>query len=91
MNAGGVGLAVLSISGPGVQVEPDAAVAIKLAQQANDLLATKVHRRRDRYARFAHLAMQDPAADQIEPSVRDLGFVGAMVNGHTNGIYLDDP
>ncbi len=91
MNAGGVGLAVLSISGPGVQVEPDAAVAIKLAQQANDLLATKVHRRRDRYAGFAQLAMQDPAADELEPSVRDLGFVGAMVNGHTNGIYLDDP
>ena len=93
MDAGGVSLAVLSISGPGVQVEPDAAVAIKLAQQANDLLATEVHRRRDRYAGFAHLAMQDPAAaaDELERSVRALGFVGAMVNGHTNGIYLDDP
>ena len=62
MDAGGVSLAVLSISGPGVQVEPDATVAIKLAQQANDLLATEVHRRRNRYAGFAHLAMQDPAA-----------------------------
>jgi 2,3-dihydroxybenzoate decarboxylase len=81
MDAGGVSLAVLSISGPGVQVEPDAAVAIKLAQQANDLLATEVHRRRDRYAGFAHLAMQDPAAaaDELERSVRDLGFVGAIV------------
>jgi 2,3-dihydroxybenzoate decarboxylase len=93
MDAGGVGLAVLSISGPGVQVEPDTAVAIKLAQQANDLLATEVQRRKDRYAGFAHLAMQDPvaAADELERSVRDLGLVGAMVNGHTNGIYLDDP
>jgi 2,3-dihydroxybenzoate decarboxylase len=93
MDAGGVGLAVLSISGPGVQVEPDTALAIKLAKQANDLLATEVQRRKDRYAGFAHLAMQDPAAaaDELERCVRDLGFAGAMVNGHTNGIYLDDP
>ena len=93
MDAGGVGLAVLSISGPGVQAEPDPAVAIKLAREANDLLATEVRRRPERYAGFAHLAMQDPsaAADELERSVRDLGFVGAMVNGQTNGIYLDDP
>jgi 2,3-dihydroxybenzoate decarboxylase len=72
MDAGGVGLAVLSISGPGVQVEPDTAVATKLAQQANDLLATEVQRRKDRYAGFAHLAMQDPvaAADELERSQR---------------------
>jgi 2,3-dihydroxybenzoate decarboxylase len=23
--------------------------------------------------------------------VTDLGFAGAMINGHTNGVYLDDP
>ena len=93
MDAGGVALAVLSISGPGVQAEPDTALAIKLAREANDLLAAEVRRRPERYAGFAHLAMQDPAAaaDELERTVRDLGFVGAMVNGHTNGIYLDDP
>lgn len=93
MDAGGVDLAVLSISGPGVQAEPDAAVAIRLAREANDVLAVEVQRRPDRYAGFAHLAMQDPiaAADELERCVRDLGFVGAMVNGQTNGVYLDDP
>lgn len=93
MDSAGVELSVLSLSGPGVQVEPNAAVAVKLARQANDLLAIEVQRRPDRYAGFAHLAMQDPAAaaDELERSVRDLGFVGSMVNGHTNGIYLDDP
>jgi len=93
MDAGGVGQAVLSISGPGVQAEPDAAVATRLAREANDLLAAAVQRRPQRYAGFAHLAMQDPAgaADELERTVVDLGFVGAMVNGHTNGVYLDDP
>ena len=31
-----------------------------------------------------------PAADELERCVRDLGFVGAMVNGHTDGRFLDD-
>jgi predicted TIM-barrel fold metal-dependent hydrolase len=42
---------------------------------------------------LSHLAMQDPraAADELERCVHDLGFVGSMINGHTNGVYLDDP
>ena len=37
--------------------------------------------------------MQDPiaAADELERCVRHLGFCGAMINGHTNGVYSDDP
>jgi 2,3-dihydroxybenzoate decarboxylase len=93
MAAAGVSRAVLSISGPGVQAEPDAAKATRLAREANDVLAAAVQRRPDAYSGFAHLAVQDPAgaADELERCVRDLGFVGAMVNGHTNGVYLDDP
>jgi 2,3-dihydroxybenzoate decarboxylase len=86
-------VAVLSLSGPGVQIERDTAVAVRLARQANDQLAVEVQRRPKRYAGFAHLAMQDPkaAADELARSVSELGFAGAMVNGHTNGAYLDDP
>lgn len=93
MASAGIGRAVLSISGPGVQTEPDAAKAARLAREANDVLATEVQRRPGSYSGFAHLAMQAPAgaADELERCVRDLGFVGAMVNGHTNGVYLDDP
>src|SRR5262245_38817807 len=93
MDAAGVGLAVLSLSGPGVQVERDTALAVKRAREANDLLAGQVQHRPGRYAGFAHLAMQDPtaAADELERCVRELGFVGSMINGHTNGVYLDDP
>ena len=41
---------------------------------------------------LADLAMQDAkaAADELERCVRDLKFCGAMINGHTNGKYLDD-
>src|SRR5581483_3698002 len=45
-----------------------------------------------RYKGFAHLAMQDPAAAarELERCVRNYGFLGALINGNTNGIYLDD-
>lgn len=93
MDAAGIEMAVLSISGPGVQAEPDAGRAVTLAQGANDALAEAVARQPRRYRGFAHLAMQDPAsaARELERCVRELGFVGAMVNGHTHGIYLDNP
>lgn len=31
------------------------------------------------------------AADELERRMKDVGFYGAMINGHTNGQYLDDP
>jgi len=93
MDSAGVELAVLSISGPGVQAEPDAALAVKLAREANDVLAAEVQKQPARYRGFAHLPMQDvPAAiAELERAVVQLGFVGALVNGHTDGVYLDDP
>ena len=47
----------------------------------------------DRYSGFAHLPMQDAkaAADELERCMRELKFCGAMINGHTNGQYLDHP
>jgi 2,3-dihydroxybenzoate decarboxylase len=62
MDAAGVGLAVLSLTGPGVQNERDTAAAVKLAREANDQLAKQVQRGPDRYAGFAHLAMRDRGA-----------------------------
>jgi 2,3-dihydroxybenzoate decarboxylase len=93
MERAGVHRAVLSISGPGVQAEPDTAVAIARAQEANDFLAREIQKRSNRYLGLAHLAMQDPraAAAELERCMGELGFCGAMINGHTNGAYLDDP
>jgi 2,3-dihydroxybenzoate decarboxylase len=79
--------------GSSVQIERDTQLAIKRARQANDALAAETARWPDRYAGFAHLAMQDvkAAIAELQRCVRELGFKGAMINHQTNGIYLDDP
>ncbi|PLR31686.1 amidohydrolase [Chimaeribacter californicus] len=92
MDSNGVDFAVLSLSGPGVQIEPETARAVRLARLANDRLAEEVAKKPTRYGGFAHLALQDPnaAADELERCVTQLKFQGALVNGETNGVYLDD-
>jgi 2,3-dihydroxybenzoate decarboxylase len=52
-----------------------------------------VARHPTRYAGFATLPMQSPkaAADELTRAVTELGFKGALVNGHTQGRYYDDP
>lgn len=92
MDDAGIARAVLGLAGPGVQLERDTGTAVGKARAANDFLAREVEKRPDRYSGFAHLAMQDAnaAADELERCMRELKFCGAMVNGHTNGRYLDD-
>ena len=91
MNRAGIARAVLGLAGPGVQAERDTAAAIRNARTANDFLAREIQKRPDRYSGFAHLPMQDPiaAADELLRCMHDLKFCGAMINGHTNGQYLD--
>jgi 2,3-dihydroxybenzoate decarboxylase len=93
MDGAGITRAVLALTGPGVQAERDTATAIRNAQAANDFLAREVQKRPDRYSGFAHLPMQDAkaAADELERCRRELKLCGAMINGHTNGQYLDHP
>jgi 2,3-dihydroxybenzoate decarboxylase len=92
MDKAGIELSVLSVTTPGVQAEKDARTAIRLARAANDFLAREIERHPTRYAGFAHLPLQDPkaAADELGRCVAELGFKGAMINGHTNGHYLDE-
>jgi 2,3-dihydroxybenzoate decarboxylase len=92
MDRAGISRSVLGLAGPGVQVERDTAIACRKAREVNDWLAREIEKQPERYAGFAHLALQDPhaAADELEHCVRVLGFCGAMINGHTNGQYLDD-
>jgi len=93
MDEAGIARAVLGLAGPGVQAERDTATAVRRARAANDFLAREIERRPNRYSGFAHLPMQDAraAADELERCVRELKFCGAMINGHTNGQYLDNP
>src|SRR5207248_4619382 len=95
MDACGIDMQVLSLSAltfPGIQGESDTHQAISMARQANDYLAEQVHQHPDPFAGFAALPLQDPkaAADELERAVTQLGFKGALVNGHTHGEYLDE-
>jgi hypothetical protein len=92
MDAAGIDLQVISHTTPGVQ-HLDHETAIPLARHANDVLARAVAEHPDRFAAFATLPTSDPeaAADELERAVTELGFLGAMINGHTNGRFLDDP
>jgi 2,3-dihydroxybenzoate decarboxylase len=93
MDRAGIDLVILSQSGPGVQAERDTSLAISRARENNDYLAQQIARHPSRYAGFAMLPMQDPqaAARELERSVKEYGFKGSLVNGHTNGVYYDDP
>ncbi|HWF46788.1 MAG TPA: amidohydrolase family protein [Bryobacteraceae bacterium] len=99
MDQNGVEWAVLSLTAQGVQAEPDVRVARERAREANDVLAGHVAKHSDRFAGFAAIPMQDPdaAAQELERSVRHLGFKGALVNGYSDvgdggtGEYYDLP
>ncbi|MDB5595559.1 MAG: amidohydrolase [Hyphomicrobiales bacterium] len=91
MDRHGIEFAVLALAGPGVQIERDEALAIRRAREVNDFLGAEIAKQPKRYGGLAHIAMQNPkqAADELERCVTQLGFSGAMVNGSTNGVYLD--
>lgn len=92
MDDAGVDVAVLSLVAPGVE-QLDATEAVGLARACNDELAAAIDRHPDRLAGFAALPVGAPeqAAAELRRSVRELGFLGAMINGHSQGRYLDDP
>jgi len=95
MDAAGIDVQVLSHVQPGVQVLADdqAGLAVAVSREVNDWLAEVVAAQPSRFAGFAMLPTQSPAhaADELERAVHQLGFKGALINGHTNGRYLDDP
>jgi 2,3-dihydroxybenzoate decarboxylase len=92
MDDAGIDIFVLSQTSPGVQAERDASLAVERAHESNDYMQALIKQHPDRYRGFAHLAMQDvrAACDELKRCVDEFGFLGAMINGNTNGIYLDD-
>lgn len=91
MDAAGIDIQVISHSHP-TPAEFPPEQAVELARAANDYLAEAVAANRSRFAAFAALPMSAPdaAADELERTVSELGFVGALINGHTDGRFLDD-
>src|SRR5579859_6216467 len=90
MNDAGISVQVLSNSGPGPDLVPGPD-GIGMAKEINDHLVKAIARYPDRFAGFAALPMQSPDAAAVELTrcVKELGFVGAMVHGTTDGRFLD--
>jgi 2,3-dihydroxybenzoate decarboxylase len=99
MDKHGIEMMILSLNAPAVQAIHDVKRAIDVARQANDALAADVRKRPNRFAAFAALPMQDPdaASAELTRCVKELGFVGALVNGFSqigspdNVAYYDLP
>jgi predicted TIM-barrel fold metal-dependent hydrolase len=68
-------------------------VAPALTTAANNTVAEAVAAHPGRFAAFATLptAVPDAAADELRRCVHELGFVGTMIMGRTDGEFLDQP
>lgn len=92
MDAAGVDVQVLSALAHVVQeIEPERSIGVSRA--LNDRMAATVEARPDRFRAFATLPMSAPeaAVTELRRGVEELGFVGAMIHGQTNGLFLDHP
>jgi hypothetical protein len=92
MDAAGIDMQVLSVVLPTPWMLP-AETAVPLAAKANGELQAMVTANPDRFAAFAALpvTVPDAAAAELERTVGELGFVGAMISGTIGGRFLDDP
>jgi predicted TIM-barrel fold metal-dependent hydrolase len=92
MDDTGITLQVLSNTGPGPDLVPGPD-GVAMAREMNDYLAEACKRHPDRFAGFAVLPLMSPetCADELTRCVKELGFPGALVNGTTDGRFLDHP
>jgi len=91
MDEAGIDLQIISHAAPAAQKSPPA-LAVAMARRANDALHAAVRAHPDRFAGFAILPTPDPeaAADELERTVTEYGFKGAMLHGVTNGSFIDE-
>ena len=90
MDAAGIKIQVLSQTAS-ARLDPNR--EIESAVKANDELAEAISAHPDRFAGFAVLPLADPdaSAEELDRTVRVLGFKGALINGMQKGLFLDDP
>lgn len=93
MNESGIDVQVLSYGPGSPQNITDKALAIELCQEANNELANLIKRHPTRFAGFAVLPVADPiaAAEELNRTVKELDFKGAMLSGTFNGHFFDEP
>lgn len=92
MDEAGIEISVLSLTDPGIQGIADTKTAVKQASKTNAFLAEKISKNPLRFRGFACLALQDPmaAVKELEYCINQYGFVGGLINGQSQGSYLDD-
>lgn len=92
MDANGISMQVLSVDSSGANLlNPQEGPAF--AVQYNDLIAERIAGFKNRFTAFAHLPMTAPiaAADELERTVKEYHFRGAMIRGLTKDQFLDHP
>ena len=92
MDAVGLSMQVLSLCNANMETLP-ADAAIYYSTLSNDMLAEGVQSNPERFRGFAALPTPAPeqAAKELERCKKLGGFVGAVINGHISGHYLDEP
>lgn len=91
MDACGIDVQVLSVTAPSID-QLDPGIGIPLAREANNALYEIIQKYPGRFMGYAVLAPQSPteAADELERTVKDLGFVGWNTHSNIAGSYLDE-
>lgn len=92
MDSIGLTMQVLSLCSANMEILPDDQ-AIYYSTLSNDILAEGIRKNPTRLRGFAALPTGNPeaAAKELERCKNIGGFVGAIINGHINGHYLDEP
>jgi len=91
MDDAGIDIQVISHGAPSTQkLPPETAAA--LTARVNDRLHAAIAANPQRFAAFAALptAVPEAAADELERTVKQYGFKGAMLHGLANGVFLDN-
>ena len=88
----GLSMQVLSICNANMEMLPNES-AIYYSRLSNDILAEGMEKYPDRFKGLAAIPTGAPeeAAKELERCMSKKGFVGAVINGHVQGHYLDEP
>ena len=91
LDEAGIDLQIITLTTPGTHIETPAR-AVALAQMVNDRFADVVVTRAKHFRALATLPLNDPAASviELERTMGQLGFRGAMIFSNVNGMGLDE-
>ena len=92
MDKFGLDMQIISANWPAAQGYIDAPTAIAAAREFNDAAVELMQIAPERFRSFATIPLQDPdaAVKELERCVKEEGFIGTMIQGHSNLEYLDD-